>query len=166
MAAAESFSFEGRRSYPASSPYVIGIHAVDGRGKDCGISPVPVKGNYNFSTLGIAVERPGLADDSHGSQYVSGAIYSAVIAASTAATLLEFSRCNFKIDHQEDQEWLCSTEGLREMLRLASVNSDGYNYIAPWTLIGSKSNLDDICDIIMMVVRKGRTGFGKTVRSR
>jgi hypothetical protein len=164
MAGAESFSFEGRRSYPVSSPYVIGIRAVDGRGKDCGVSPVPVKGDYNFSTLGIAVENPGLADDGHDSQYVSGAIYSAVVTASTAATLLEFLRCNLKLDRQEDQEWLCSTEGLREMLRLASVNIDGYNYIAPWTLIGSKSNLEDICDIIMMVVRKRRTGFGKTIR--
>jgi hypothetical protein len=131
MAAAESFSFEGRRSYPASSPYVIGIHAVDGHGKDCRVSPVPVKGNYNFSSLGIAVERPGLTDDSLDFQYVSGAVYSAVIAASAAATLLEFLRCNLKLDHQEDREWLCSTEGLREMLRLASVNVDGYNYIAP-----------------------------------
>ncbi|KIL94292.1 ankyrin repeat domain-containing protein 28 [Fusarium avenaceum] len=165
MAAAESSSFEGRRSHPASSPYVIGIHAVDGRGKDCGVSPIPVKGNYNFSTLGIAIERPGLADESHEPRYVSGAIYSAVIAASTAATLLEFSRFNLKIDHQEDQEWICSTEGIREMLRLTSANIDGYNYIAPWTLIGSKSNLEDICDIIMMVVRKEKTGFGKAIRS-
>jgi hypothetical protein len=124
-----------------------------------------VKGNYNFSSLGIAVERPGLTDDSHDFQYVSGAVYSAVIAASAAATLLEFLRCNLKLDHQEDREWLCSTEGLREMLRLASVNVDGYNYIAPWTLIGSKSNIEDVCDIIMMVVRKRRKGFGNIIRS-
>ncbi|KAF4461013.1 ankyrin repeat domain-containing 28 [Fusarium albosuccineum] len=150
--AAESMGFNSRRTFPANSPHVIGVHAVDGRGRDSGISLLPLRGDYNFSALGVAIKQSGPEDDQEG-RYASCAGYAAVIAAGAAATILEFARFNLKLD-LEAQTWLCSTEGVREMLRSMSTNVDGYNFIAPWTLFGDTSDHEYICDFIMMMVRK------------
>ncbi|KAF4995721.1 hypothetical protein FDECE_12714 [Fusarium decemcellulare] len=164
IAAAAPIGFNSRRRFPANNPRVIGIHAVDGRGKDCGLSPMPVRGDYNFSALGVAVRPLGPEEYSHENRYVSGAGFAAAVAAGATASILEFARFNLKLDDPEDQKWLCSTEGVREMLRLVSTNIDGYNCIAPWTLFGDTSDPKDICDIIMMVVRKRRRGVGQRPR--
>ena len=159
FAAASGIGFNSRRCFPASSLHSIAIHAVDGRGKDCGVSAAPVKGDYNFSALGIAVESWWEGK----TKFISGPSYATAIAAGAAASFLEFARCNLKLDDPTDQEWLCSADGIREVLRLMSTEIDGYNCIAPSEFFSSGSTIKSICDIIMMMVRKGRLQRSRNV---
>jgi hypothetical protein len=146
FAAAGGYGFNQRRCYPASSPHVIGIHAVDGRGKDCGISAAPVKGDYNFSALGVCANSFWGGVEK---KFISGSAYATAIAAGIAASLLHFVRLNLELEHAEDWEWL----------RLISTEIDGYRCIMP-SLFGHDSTTEDICKTIMMVVRKNRMSRG------
>ncbi|KAH7303432.1 hypothetical protein B0I35DRAFT_446768 [Stachybotrys elegans] len=153
FAAAAGIGFNQRRCYPASSPHVIGIHAVDGRGNDCGISAAPVKNDYNFSALGVCV-RSWWRDEE---VFVSGSSYATAVAAGATASFLEFARFNLNLqDHPEDQKWLCSTEGIREILRLMSTRIDGYRYIVPSKLFGGQRTAESVREDIMRAVQQKR----------
>jgi hypothetical protein len=118
-----------------------------------------VKGDYNFSALGIAVESWWEGK----TKFISGPSYATAIAAGAAASFLEFARCNLKLEDPTDQEWLCSAGGIREVLRLMSTEIDGYNCIAPSEFFSRGSTIKSICDIIMMMVRKGRLQRSRNV---
>ncbi|KAF4878661.1 hypothetical protein CGCSCA1_v002302 [Colletotrichum siamense] len=148
MAAAKAIGFNARRSYPANSPHVIGIHAVDGRGKHCEIAPAPVEGDHDFSTLGMGLER----SLEGASEMVSGNSYAVCVAAGIAASFLEFARYKLRLD-EEDQKWICSTDGMREMLLLMSTKIDGYNFLVPWELFSQRITTDEICEIVLMTIQ-------------
>ena len=152
FASAVGYGFNQRRCYPASNRHVIGIHAVDGRGKDCGICAAPIKGDYNFSALGVCAESWW----GDGKTHVSGSSYATAVAAGAAASLLQFIRLNLELEDAEDMKWLYSTEGIREMLRMMSTEIDGYRCIAPSALFGPKSTIEDVCKTIMAAVVKNR----------
>jgi hypothetical protein len=150
FAAASGVGFNSRRCFPASSPHVIAINAVDGRGKDCGICAAPVKRDYNFSAPGVSLGVQWRDTEKR----VSGPSFAVPIATAAAAWFLDFARSNLELADHEDSEWLYSTDGMREMLRLMSTEIDGYRFIAPLELFGTKSTVESICDIIKMAVRK------------
>ncbi|KAL3292945.1 ankyrin repeat domain-containing protein 28 [Colletotrichum asianum] len=156
MAAAKAIGYNARRSYPANSPHVIGIHAVDGRGKHCEIAPAPVEGDHDFSTLGMGLER----SLEGASEMVSGNSYAVCVAAGIAASFLEFARYKLTLD-EEDQKWICSTDGMREMLLLMSTKIDGYNFLVPWELFSQRITTEEICEIILMTIRKRRREIGQ-----
>ncbi|KAF0328711.1 ankyrin repeat domain-containing protein 28 [Colletotrichum asianum] len=156
MAAAKAIGYNARRSYPANSPHVIGIHAVDGRGKHCEIAPAPVEGDHDFSTLGMGLER----SLEGASEMVSGNSYAVCVAAGIAASFLEFARYKLTLD-EEDQKWICSTDGMREMLLLMSTKIDGYNFLVPWELFSQRITTEEICEIILMTIRKRRKEIGQ-----
>lgn len=158
MAAAGAIGFDARRSYPASSPHVIAIHAVDGRGRDCDISSAPIQGEYNFSALGVALYVRSQDKEKQARCVVSGAPYAAGVATGMAASFLEFARFRLQLEDPEDRKWICSADGMRQMFRLMSTKIDGYNCLAPWELFAKGSTDEEICGIIMMAVRKRRLG--------
>ncbi|KAF6826344.1 ankyrin repeat domain-containing protein 28 [Colletotrichum plurivorum] len=160
MAAAGAVGFDARRSYPASSPHVIAVHPVDGRGRDCEISPVPIEGEYNFSALGVALMVQGGRGEEEAPFFVADASWATAVAAGMAASFLEFARFRLQLEDPEDQKWICSTDGMRQMFRLMSTKIDGYDCLAPWELFGGESTDEEICGIIMMAIRK-RLGGGR-----
>jgi hypothetical protein len=156
FAPAVGYGFNQRRCYPASNSHIIGIHAVDGRGKDCGICAAPIKGDYNFSALGVCAESWWKGKRTR----VSGPSYATAVAAGAAASLLQFFRLYLRHEDAEDVKWLCSTQGIRELLRLMSTEIDGYRCTTPSALLGRTSTVKDVCNTIMMAVVKNRMSRG------
>ncbi|KAH0437104.1 ankyrin repeat domain-containing protein 28 [Colletotrichum camelliae] len=161
IAAATANGFNSVRGYPATSPHVIAIHAVDGQGRHCGLAPAPKAGDYNLSVVGAGLKAP------RGKNLVNGNTYAAGVAAGIAASFLEFVRTSLIQDKPslnlspEDHRWLCSTDGMREMLHLMSTPIDGYSFLTPWSLFGKHSGSRQIFKIIKMIVDKRR---GSVVR--
>ncbi|KAF5492103.1 Ankyrin repeat and SAM domain-containing protein 3 [Colletotrichum siamense] len=182
IAAATTNGFNSVRGYPATSPHVIAIHAVDGQGRHCGLAPSPKAGDYNFSVVGAGLKAPWTNKET-GKKLVNGNTYTAGIAAGIAASFLHFLRISLIQDEPklnlspEDHMWLRSTDGMREMLHLMSTPIDGYNFLTPWAVfsknIKNSKNVENsksvensknvenskrerILDIIKMTVDKKR----------
>ncbi|KAK1843838.1 ankyrin repeat domain-containing protein 28 [Colletotrichum chrysophilum] len=97
IAAATANGFNSMRGYPATSPHVIAIHAVDGQGRHCGLAPAPKAGDYNFSVVGAGLKAPWTNADT-GKKLVNGNTFAAGIAAGIVASFLEFVRISLVQD--------------------------------------------------------------------
>lgn len=89
IAAATTNGFNSVRGYPATSPHVIAIHAVDGQGRHCGLAPSPKAGDYNFSVVGAGLKAPWTNKETEKS-LDNGNTYTAGIVAGIAASFLHF----------------------------------------------------------------------------
>ncbi|CAI0650922.1 unnamed protein product [Colletotrichum noveboracense] len=169
IAAATANGFNSMRGYPATSPHVIAIHAVDGQGRHCGLAPAPKAGDCNFSVVGAGLKAPWRNAET-GKRLVNGNTFAAGIAAGIVASFLEFVRISLVQDEPklnlspEDHTWLRSTDGMREMLHLMSTPIDECNFLTPWAVFGKNaknSKRERIFDVIKMTVDKRR---GRVVR--
>lgn len=144
------------RTYPASSPYVIGIHIADGYGGDTGNNPPPLYDDDNFSTLGIAIRAYSFEKD-YELELKSGPHVAAAVAAGITACLLGYALFTLQLTNPDDQRWLCSSDGVRELLRLVSSKKDGYSFIAPWMVWSKDNTAEDIRDLIRVIIQRRKT---------
>lgn len=130
FAAAGNHGAHGSRTFPASNPDVICIHASDGKGKDGGISPEAEDADHNFMTLGIAIS---VVDSDGATSLKSGTSYATSIAAALAAHVLYVTECLMDL-RPSARRRLRTGKGMREMLNLMCKSKDhnGYRFVAPW----------------------------------
>ncbi|KAL5593259.1 hypothetical protein FOBRF1_012361 [Fusarium oxysporum] len=138
------------RAFPAADPNVLCINASDGNGNDARINPNPVKGDFNFMTLGLAIDFGGLRG--------SGTSYAAPIAAGLAAHIIYVADCLLLLTDMA-RSCLRSRRGMRAMFELISVERDDYRFVAPWaTLWQHRWHLDPIeVQRIEAVILKNRS---------
>ncbi|KAF2177989.1 subtilisin-like protein, partial [Zopfia rhizophila CBS 207.26] len=150
---------DGPRAYPARSPFVIAMHIADGYGRDAGFNPSPLEHDDNFSTLGFA-----LVPDIWGPRQVlrSGADVAVAVATGIAACLLEYALSMLPLTSSDDKQWLCSSDGIRELLRLVSTKKDGYRFIAPWLVWGEDNTANDVRDLLMAIVQRRKVLKGRS----
>ena len=134
LAAASNAGGNGRRAYPASESYVICVHAVDGRGNNCGgFNPSAVDNEDNFATLGIGIKCMWDEEPC----YRSGTSYATPIAAGFAANALEYAMYHKKKGnlHPTIYSRLRKPSGMQRMFRLMADEREkrsGYQWIRPW----------------------------------
>ncbi|KAH6953808.1 hypothetical protein BKA56DRAFT_625468 [Ilyonectria sp. MPI-CAGE-AT-0026] len=137
------------RPYPASHQHIIGIHAVDGEGRDIGISPAPLEDDDNFSTLGSGIE----VSWEYSTPVEHGSPYATVVAAGITTYLLDYVQQVATLT-EEDRRWLRSPDGVRELLRLVSTKQHGYRFIAPWEVWGDDVKAEEIGNLVGAIVRR------------
>ncbi|KAM5344484.1 hypothetical protein ACJ41O_013020 [Fusarium nematophilum] len=132
FAAAANHGGHGPRTFPASNPNVICIHASDGKGKDGGISPTPESTDDNFMTLGIAVK--------FGAVRCSGTSYAAPMAAAMAANVLYAAESLLKLSDTANSR-LRTGQGMRKMFSLMCGPRcpNGYRFVAPWVRLWTEN---------------------------
>lgn len=138
------------RAFPAADPNVLCINASDGNGNDARINPNPVKGDFNFMTLGLAIDFGDLRG--------SGTSYAAPIAAGLAAHIIYVADCLLLLTDMA-RSCLRSRRGMRAMFELISVERDDHRFVAPWaTLWQHRWHLDPIeVQRIEAVILKNRS---------
>lgn len=97
FAAASNNGGKTGRSFPAREPTVIAVHATDAKGNGSCFNPTPHDKEWNFATIGEAVESawPMHLCDSNDKDYVrrmSGTSYATPIMAGISAFLLSYVR--------------------------------------------------------------------------
>lgn len=137
------------RPYPASHQQIIGIHAVDGKGRDIGISPAPLEDDGNFSTLGSGIQ----LDWELKIPIPHGSACATVVAAGITAYILDYVQQVATLT-EEDRRWLRSPDGVRELLRLVSTKQHGYRFIAPWEVWGHDVKAEEIGNLVGAIVRR------------
>ncbi|UPK95908.1 hypothetical protein LCI18_006843 [Fusarium solani-melongenae] len=117
------------RSFPATLPTVLCIHATDGKGNKGDMNPEPEDNRENLSTLGVAV--PSVWEKS---VYLSGTSYATPVAAAMAAVILCFIEAAVAANKmpEEIKEEAFDREGMKSILMSMAVLRDGYNCIFPW----------------------------------
>lgn len=134
FAAASNSGGNGWRAYPASEPFVMCIHAVDGLGNNCGgFNPSALKNEDNFATLGIGIEC--LWDEEQ--CWRSGTSYATPIAAGFAANALEYAMYHKEEGnlHPTTYKRLRKPSGMRRVFRLMADEREmgsGYLWVRPW----------------------------------
>lgn len=137
------------RAYPASRQHIIGIHAVDGEGRDIGISPPPLEDDDNFSTLGSGIQ----LDLECKIRVQHGSTCALAVAAGITAYILNYVQQVATLT-EEDRRWLRSSDGVRELLRLFSTKQHGYRFIAPWEVWGQDVKAEEIGNLVEAIVRR------------
>jgi len=131
LAAASNCGGNGPRTYPASDPRVICVHASDGNGNDGGINP-PVGDHPDyFSTLGVAIEC--FWDEQY--VYKSGTSFATPVAAAIAANVLDYATYSVAAGKLTNQLYceLRQSQGMKKAFtRFMSVPIQHYRYVAPW----------------------------------
>ncbi len=143
FAAASNNGKNEKRAFPARyDPWVICVHASDGKGNDGGINP-PTGSDANFMTLGVGLELMerqwvhvgGTPRPTYKTVYRSGTSFATLIATGIAATVLDLAS---RVSAIEDRarEKLKRAEEMRKMLRLMSIPKHDfcghYCFLAPW----------------------------------
>jgi hypothetical protein len=143
FAAASNNGKNEKRAFPARyDPWVICVHASDGKGNDGGINP-PKESGANFMTLGTGLtllERRWVGEGrtrqaTYKTVYKSGTSFATPIAAGIAATVLDLAgRVSAIKDRTRKKLKRC--EVMKKVLRLMSTPKhdygDGYCFLAPW----------------------------------
>jgi Subtilase family len=143
FAAASNNGKNGRRVFPARyDPWVICVHASDGKGHDCGINP-PTESGANFTTLGMGLEllerrwvsAGRTRQATYKKVYKSGTSFATPIAAGVTATVLDLAARVSAIEDRTKKK-LKRCEEMRKVLRLMSIPKhdfgDQYCFLAPW----------------------------------
>lgn len=134
FAAASNSGGNAHRTYPASSPSVICVHAVDGKGNDCGgFNPPVTCWPDRIATLGLGVK----CSWNNKIVYKSGTSFAAPLAAGIAANVLDYARHSVEKGHLEHHKLKFLTEngGMRRFFaKLLSVQMGELQYVAPWHL--------------------------------
>lgn len=134
FAAASNTGGNASRAFPASEPYVMCIHAVDGMGNNCGgFNPSALDHENNFTTLGIGIEC--VWDEER--CYRSGTSYATPIAAGFAANALEYAMYHKERGnlHPTTYKRLRKPSGMRQMFKLMADEREkgtGYLWVRPW----------------------------------
>jgi hypothetical protein len=129
------------RAYPARDYRVFCIHSADHWGAASNFNPPPRPHEPNFSILGKDVVS---ASRRNQWECKSGTSVATPIAAATAALLLEFLRLP-RLEGQEEIQHISrvtTIEGMKQLFLEMSVVIQGYNYVAPWTLLSVETDLD------------------------
>ncbi|KAF2801991.1 uncharacterized protein BDZ99DRAFT_527942 [Mytilinidion resinicola] len=143
FAAASNNGKNEKRAFPAKyEPWVICVHASDGKGSDGGINP-PTERGANFMTLGMGLnlmERQWTHEQKgrtpiYKEVYKSGTSFATPIAAGIAATVLDVaSRVSAIKDRAKEK--LRRPEEMQKMLWLMSSPKhdlgNQYCFLAPW----------------------------------
>lgn len=143
FAAASNSGKNEKRAFPARyDPWVICVHASDGKGNDGGINPAAESG-ANFMTLGTGLELLERCWEGEGKArkvrykvvYKSGTSFATPIAAGVAATVLDLAGRVSTIEERTRKK-LKRCEEMRKVLRLMSTPKhdfgDQYCFLAPW----------------------------------
>jgi hypothetical protein len=134
FAAASNYGGNSCRTYPAKAGTVFCIHASDGHGNPSGLDPTPIRGDYNFSTLGVAVP----CGDTGGREiFKTGTSYATPVAAGLAANIIDLADWLAEAGELTSAQMkkLRSYEGMRSVFKLmAPSRRQDYDYVAPWNL--------------------------------
>jgi hypothetical protein len=146
FAAASNNGKNEKRAFPAKyDPWVICVHASDGKGNNGGINPATESGAANFMTLGTGLEllerrwvyTGRIRQATYKRVYKSGTSFATPIAAGVAATVLDLAGRVHAIKDRT-REKLKRCEEMRKVLRLMSTPrhdfGDQYCFLAPWNL--------------------------------
>ncbi|KAL7803904.1 hypothetical protein V8C43DRAFT_300047 [Trichoderma afarasin] len=150
FAAASNSGSNKPRAYPAESPYVICMHASDGKGKNStSLNPRPEPESVNLMTLGTGIELLEKRNDTYQKAYKSGTSFATAIASGLAANILALANSERK-NSPNLLTKLKECEGMRRMLKRMSIKEADFRYIAPWVLWKTHINLQrvDIWDQI------------------
>ena len=143
FAAASNAGKSAKRAFPAKySPWVVGIHASDGKGADGGINPAPESG-ANFMTLGMGLElmerQLVFAGETqipaYKTVYRSGTSFAAPIAAGVAATVLDLAARVSEINDRARNKllWYAEMEKMFGLMSIPKPDIGGvYHFLAPW----------------------------------
>jgi hypothetical protein len=123
FAAAGNWGLNRNPAFPAQQSGVFCIYASDGNGYRDKINP-PNKGNYSFTTLGVAIPSRWNEQDT----FVTGTSYATPIAATIAAVILEFARREMDLNNYHWQK-LTSCEGMQKVFDLLSAPDLDYKYV-------------------------------------
>lgn len=133
FAAASNNGANTKRAYPARYPDVICIHSTNANGAPSDFNPRPLPGD-NLATIGEAIESAWpvhLCDQEMNELCVarkSGTSFATPIASGIAAFLLQYARSNL---FPGEAEQLKQCHYMKAVLKAISVQSQGYDYIAP-----------------------------------
>ncbi|KAI1390038.1 peptidase S8/S53 domain-containing protein [Hypoxylon trugodes] len=141
FAAASNSGGNAQRTYPASDPRVICVHATDGLGNNTGgmNPPVDIWGD-NFATLGLCIP----CSWGNNIVYKSGTSFATPIAAGIAANVIDYATYSYSLGKLSAEKYrkIRRGDGMRKLfMQLLSIQRDGFRYIAPWHLW--KPELDD-----------------------
>lgn len=153
FAAASNEGGNSPRTYPARFDNVFCINSCDGNGDGSGFNPTPVEKEDNYCILGQDI----LAADPK--VRVSGTSYAAPIAASLAASLIEFVGQNWPhadlVRGMQVMEDLQTHSGMRRILDGIAKKRNDYYYLCPWQElfnIESNPSNEEICRNIFKIV--------------
>jgi len=138
FAAASNYGGNSCRTYPAKAGTVFCIHASDGHGNPSGLDPTPIRGDYNFSTLGVAVPCGHTGDREI---FKTGTSYATPVAAGLAANIIDLADWLAAAGEltSAQKKKLRSYEGMRNIFKLmAPSGRQDYDYVAPWNLWNGK----------------------------
>ncbi|KEZ43238.1 hypothetical protein SAPIO_CDS4927 [Scedosporium apiospermum] len=138
FAAASNYGGNSCRTYPAKAGTVFCIHASDGHGNPSGLDPTPIRGDYNFSTLGVAVPCGHTGDREI---FKTGTSYATPVAAGLAANIIDLADWLAAAGEltSAQKKKLRSYEGMRNIFKLmAPSRRQDYDYVAPWNLWNGK----------------------------
>ncbi|KAK1252176.1 hypothetical protein MKX08_003363 [Trichoderma sp. CBMAI-0020] len=133
FAAASNNGANTKRAYPARYPDVICIHSTNANGAPSDFNPRPLPGD-NLATIGEAIESAWpvhLCDREMNELCVarkSGTSFATPIASGIAAFLLQYARSKLL---PREAEQLKRCHYMKAVLKAVSVESQGYDYIAP-----------------------------------
>ncbi|KAJ2981443.1 hypothetical protein NUW58_g6689 [Xylaria curta] len=145
FAAASNEGGNRGRSRLAKRSGVICVHACDGKGNKGDMNPNPVKKDFNFSTLGVAVESRW----ENRTVYKSGTSFATPIAAGIAANILEFAGAHPSLI---DMKRLKRHEGMRDVLGEMCTERDGYDYLHPQAWWADDRSPEDIAKDIQRII--------------
>ncbi|KAF2963179.1 hypothetical protein GQX73_g10399 [Xylaria multiplex] len=147
FAAASNEGGNRGRSRPAKSLGVICVHACDGKGNKGGMNPSPVKRDFNFSTLGVAIESRWKGQ----TVYKSGTSFATPVAAGIAANVLEFAgyQCSLSPDNMDR---LKRFDGMRAVLSEMCTERDGYDYLQPQNLWADGMSPEEVAKRIENII--------------
>lgn len=148
------------RSYPATLPEVICVHATDGNGVPAVFNPYPATGIDNFATIGVAIDSKWDGKD----VTKSGTSFATPVAAGIAANVLHFARTYLTAESDKKWlGWLHSYRGMRDMLSwMSHKDSRGFQNLRPWAIfppqIGGvqQSHINDVCENIRTAMARGQ----------
>ncbi|SPO01215.1 uncharacterized protein DNG_03962 [Cephalotrichum gorgonifer] len=134
-----------RIPFPARLPQVICINASDGYGNPSRFNPPPNEDDFNFMTLGEAIQTSDPDKDSHKSlgSKQTGTSFAAPGAAAIAALLIEFAKQD---PLRKDKALLREVTTMEGVIKLfAGMSEDpvlGYRYLRPWDLVWCEERSD------------------------
>lgn len=134
FAAASNSGSNKPRAYPAESPYVICMHASDGKGKNStSLNPLPKRHSLNLMTLGTGIELLEKRDGAYQKAYRSGTSFATAIASGLAANIMTLANSRRESSSNLLTK-LKECEGMRRMFERMSTEEADFRYVAPWIL--------------------------------
>lgn len=137
FAAASNDGFGSEITYPgclsqSSKLICLFSTAADGDPERPGFNPAAVPNTYNFALLG-----EGIRIDEYDKESVRGTSYSTIIAAATAAYIMDFANHSDVKGKIPEVRYLREVDGMTSVFAsMTAIVKNGYHVLKPWRLMG------------------------------